>query len=370
MDEKRCIFHVPNYIEPTGLSGSSIRPYKMLQAFEACGFRVDFVMGYGRERKSQIKAIEDNIKKGIKYDFMYAESSTMPTLLTEKDHIPRYPRLDFHFFDFCRKNGIKIGLFYRDVYWKFPTYKNSVSFVKRCFSIPMYRYDMVKYSKLLDVLYLPSKKMRSYADVVDSFYELPPGCELDTEFIQAKKGRLDEKKDGAIELFYVGGIGELYDLTSLLKVVNMLENVRLTICCRKDEWLERKVVYEKYLNTRVNIIHKSGRELNEYYMKADICMLFFNSEGYRNFAMPIKLFEYLAHMTPIIATKGSAAGTFVEENNIGWNIGYSISELKQLLCELTNNNDLLRKQQENMESVLIKNTWKARAEKVISDLSK
>ena len=109
--EKRCIVHIPNHIEKSGKSGSNIRPIKMKQAFEENGYLVEYISGYGTERKVQINKIKRNIRNGIKYDFLYSESSTMPTLLTEKNHLPRYPFLDFSFFKFCKKNGIKIDFF-------------------------------------------------------------------------------------------------------------------------------------------------------------------------------------------------------------------------------------------------------------------
>ena len=91
MKEKRCIFHIPNYIDKTSKSGSSVRPQMMIKAFEEIGYHVDYVMGYGKERKSQIEKIKRNIRNGVKYEFLYAENSTTPTLLTEKNHIPKYP---------------------------------------------------------------------------------------------------------------------------------------------------------------------------------------------------------------------------------------------------------------------------------------
>ena len=115
--KKRCIYHIPNYINPEGNSGSSLRPRKMLEAFKSIGYEVDYVMGYAEDRKKQIDNIKQNIKNGVKYEFMYSESSTMPTLLTEKNHLPTHPFLDFGFMKFCKKNGIKIG-------WKHLKIKN------------------------------------------------------------------------------------------------------------------------------------------------------------------------------------------------------------------------------------------------------
>lgn len=55
-----------------------------------------------KKEKKKIKKIKSNIKEGIKYDFLYSESSTEPTLLTEKNHIPLYPFLDFGFLKYCK----------------------------------------------------------------------------------------------------------------------------------------------------------------------------------------------------------------------------------------------------------------------------
>lgn len=77
---KRMIFHIPIKIDLNRASASQIRPMKMIKAFKECGYDVVIVEGYGKERKKQIKEIKDNILKGIKYDFLYSESSTMPDI--------------------------------------------------------------------------------------------------------------------------------------------------------------------------------------------------------------------------------------------------------------------------------------------------
>lgn len=363
MEKKYCIVHIPNYIDPNGRSGSNIRPRKMVEAFESCGYHVDWVQGYGEERKKIIKKIKKRIRDGVNYEFMYCENSTMPTLLTEKNHFPSHPFLDFSFMHFCKKHGIRIGLFYRDVYWKFPVYKSEVSFIKRCISIPLYHYDLKKYGKLLDMLYLPSMKMRPYVNVSERCSALPPGCE-----IVERSDPGGEKNTSVLNLFYVGGIGQIYDLTELLKCVRKLEFIRLTICCREEEWEVRKEYYKKYLAENITIIHKSGSDLRPYYESADICLLFFSAAGYRSFAMPIKLFEYLSYRKPVIATKGSAAGEFVEQNQIGWNIVHDETVLEELLRKIINNRKMLDEVNDRMETAFRRNVWQARAEQVIQDL--
>ncbi len=77
---KKIIFHLPMEIDKNRPSGSQIRPLKILQAFKNIGYKVDIVMGDVKTRKRQIKKIKRNISNGVKYDFLYSESSTMPTV--------------------------------------------------------------------------------------------------------------------------------------------------------------------------------------------------------------------------------------------------------------------------------------------------
>src|SRR5699024_1878719 len=132
MEKKQCIFHIPIDLRGQKNSGSSVRPNKMIEAFQNIGYKVEIIMGDGKKKKK--------IKKREKYDFLYSESSNLPTLLTETHHFPRYPFLDFRFFRFCKKHNIKIGLFYRDVHWKFDHFKKGKSKYKLIIGEWFYKY--------------------------------------------------------------------------------------------------------------------------------------------------------------------------------------------------------------------------------------
>nr|WP_264472834.1 glycosyltransferase family 1 protein [Extibacter muris] len=353
------------------ISGSSVRPYKMIEAFKNEGYLVDCIIGYGKERNERIKTIRENISQGIKYDFVYSESSTMPTLLTEKNHIPTYPLLDFGFLKYCKRNKIKIGLFYRDIYWKFPIYKEAVSLYKRMVSIPMYHYDLHQYKKVIDVLYLPSLRMQPYLKLPVRCEALPPGCsKSDFQFNRKVEKKINLHADRkALKLFYVGGVGSIYDLTKLFSVVKKLDFIELVVCCRKEEWESRYDYYRHQMCRRIEIVHESGEALDKYYKDADISMIFFDAQGYRSFAMPIKLFEYISNRTPVIATKGSAAGDFVKENDVGWSIEFDEDVLADLLTEINGNRSMLLQKKSIMKNALESNTWEERAKQVIRGLT-
>ena len=370
--KKYCIFHVPNYIDQSGKSGSQVRPRKMIQAFKNIGYDVDVVLGYAEERKNCIEKIEKKIKQGKKYDFLYSESSTMPTLLTEKNHIPKYFGIDFKFFKFCKKNGISIGLFYRDIYWKFPVYKKNVKGLKYYLAQWAYKYDLRHYNSLLDVMYVSNSRVLNYLDKnVNYKYDvLFPAGEFDENYINEKNSAYKTiENNSKINMFYVGGIGGQYNFSKFLKIVKSLNFIDLTICCRENDWNENKLYYEKFLSGNIKVVHESGKNLEKYYKNAMICVALFELDEYMNMAMPIKIFEYLGHLTPIISTKGTAAGDFVEKEDIGWNIKYNQKEIVDLLNYLNENRLDIVKKHKNMIEVIGNHTWDNRALKVQGDLT-
>lgn len=370
MIKKRCIFHIPFCIEKDRHSGSHIRPLKMLQAFKEIGYEVDIVMGYGKDRKGQIKKIKEQIQKGTCYDFLYSESSTMPTLLTEKHHLPTFPFLDFNFFSYCKQNNIPVGLFYRDIYWRFSQYKNEVPYFKRKFSEVFYEYDLKKYLNTLNILYLPSIKMYPFLEQKYDFEikSLPPGTES-TGKCKLHPDTEDYNKTTSINIFYVGGLNkDIYNLEDILKAVNKVEDVYFVLCTRQQEWEANKKEYEKYMNARIKVVHESGEGLLPYYKNADILNLYIKPTQYRDFAMPVKLFEYLRHVKPILSVKNTAAGDFVEKNDIGWDINYGEKEIEDFLNHIKNNKNEISQKKTNIKKILGDHTWMARAEQAKNDL--
>ena len=359
---KKIIFHHPLPLNPNAKSASGIRPIKMLNAFKQLGYDVAIVDGYGYERKQKIEEVKKRILNGEKFDFIYSESSTQPTLLTEKNHLPKYPFLDFGFFNFCKKRGIKIGLFYRDIYWRFGDYGKNLSFFKKNIAKSFYWYDLYKYNKLIDILYLPSIKMGKYVPIVNNnkFNTLPPGCD-DIEMNMSNKN-----KKSVINLLYIGGLGSHYKMHKLFNVLSKIDNVKFTLCTREEEWQNAKQEYKASKN--IQIVHKSGEELLSLYEESDICMLFVEPQEYREFAAPVKLYEYIGKEKPIIASTGTLAGKFVEENNIGWAVKYDEDAVLMLLKELSENKALIMQKKENIKKIREKHTWKARAKQVVRDL--
>jgi len=357
------IFHHPLPLNSNGVSASAIRPIRMLEAFRSLGYNVDIVAGYSSERKVAVGKIMRNIVSGAVYDFLYSESSTMPTLLTDPHHLPLHPKLDFDFFAFCRDAKIPIGLFYRDIYWLFSDYRKKNPLYKSAFARLFYRYDLKKYEQLIDRVYLPSLKMGEYIPVVSKrkFAALPPGH---NGVQYAKKQRIRN----SLNLLYVGGIGKNYNMHELFYALATLPQIHFTLCTKAIDWKKVQADYPMPLPPNIHIVHKKNSELQDLYAQADIAMLFVETKEYREFSAPFKLYEYLGHLKPIIASKGTLAGRFVRENSIGWEIQYSAESLKSLLKRLLNHPNEIESAVRQLTYIAPPHSWLSRAKQVANDL--
>lgn len=357
----KIIFHYPLPLNYRSSSASGIRPVKMLNAFKNSGYDIDIISGYSKHRILSINKIKKNIRSGVEYKFIYSESSTMPTLLTDKHHYPLHPHVDFSFFSMAYKNRIPIGLFYRDIYWLFPIFKKKLSFFKRMVSSFFYRYDLYQYDKYVTKLYLPSKEMAQYIKINDKykFDFLPPGHDVKSCQVRSY--------DSKISLLYVGGISQHYQMHKLFEVLLKFPNIDLTVCTREDEWKFVKNEYSR-IPQNVTILHKSGNELQYLYEKTNIAILFVKPSQYYEFAVPFKLFEYIGYGKPIIATEGTFAGQFVTNNNIGWTIPYSTRSLERLLDRILSYPHIIDFPSQLSRQLSPLHTWEARAGKVIEDL--
>lgn len=364
----KIIFHYPLPLDYRSATASGIRPVRMLDAFKALGFDVTVVAGYGAERKAAIKKLEAELKSGALYEFCYSESSTQPTLLTERHHLPLYPMLDFGLFSLLKKKNIPVGLFYRDIYWLFDEYKNSLSPIKAIVAKFFYRYDLYKYQSLVKILYLPSCQMAPYIPMASrkNFLPSPPGHSVVK--IYNSDAKPENEPERSLRLLYIGGMSDFYQMHALFNSMP-IEGVELTVCTRIDEWKSVREAYPNPDDLNIKVVHESGEGLDALYLEADIGVLFVMPDEYWAFSEPFKLYEYLGNSKPIIVSEGTLAAKFVKENNIGWTVPYSANDLKNLLLHLRKHPEEIAAAKMRCQSVASRHTWLERAKKVANDLS-
>jgi hypothetical protein len=359
---KRAILHFPFKINKGRAAASQLRPINIIEAFKSLDIEVFLIEGYGKQRKQQIAAIKDAVKSGVRFDFLYSECSTLPTLLTEKHHYPTYPFLDFSFFNFCNKNKIPIGLFYRDIYWCFQNRDRGL--IKRIRHF-FHMYDLYEYNKYVSALFVPSKEMIKKIPFKFNMpiYELYPGC---------IKRTFSEKGDDSsiIRIVYVGGIGGYYDIKMFVESIRNNSNYSLTICTRKDDWDLVKSDYIPLLSDNISIVHLDNNNLHQLYSQSDLSCMFFKPYNYSEFAVPYKLFESIGYYCPIVAPKETWVGKYVDREGIGFTCNYNKESLNKLLQELVLFREHISDCRRNIIKIASNNTWQNRCKNIMEILSK
>ena len=363
---REILFHHPFPLLSEPKTGSQIRPRRMLDAFKELNYEVVEVTGYGPERIPIMKSLAKDIRAGRQFEFCYSESVTSPTALSDPHHLPRHPLADPVFFKELRKAGIPIGLYYRDVHWRFDQYRDSVPLPKQLAAKTFYYFDLAWYARLVDVVFLPDLGM---ADSIPgkkrfNFRPLPPGTVIAPDIASAST----PSDDQTLRLIYIGSVSPPHnDISPLLRAIKDTPGAHLTLTCPSDEAAVIKD-YPSELTDDVEVLHLTSNEVAGLYASADVTCLVYKDHPYRDFAMPVKLFESIGYLTPCITNADSAAGRFVESQGIGWTFTDD-DDLRKQLHRLVAQPEERIATQDHLRKIAPSHTWLARAETVSSTLS-
>ena len=144
----------------------------------------------------------------------------------------------------------------------------------------------------------------------------------------------------------------------------------MTLCVRQETWEETREHYAPLLPAgRADVVHRSGSELLPLYERADLGVLFTEPNPYWDFAVPYKLYEYLAHELPVVAVRGTQTGRLVQEMGIGWVLEYDAEALSALLRHLRETPEEIEAVRRRMRQVVPSQTWQARARQVAEELA-
>ncbi|MHA6513706.1 glycosyltransferase family protein [Tessaracoccus sp. Z1128] len=358
----RVVFHHPLPIVAEGFSGSSVRPAQMLRALESVA-EVWQVTGSSAERKQRIDEVKKAMAKGLRFDGVYAEAATLPTPLTDDDRVPRHPFMDPLFFRHCRKQGTPVSLFYRDVYWRFPGFGHRQSRLRREMARASFRYDLMWYRRAVDLLYLPSLAMKDHLPQAKGLpaKALPPATVL-TE-------PSSPSPDGPLKLFYVGGLGSMYDIQDFVRAVADQDGIEFTICTRVEDWESVADDYRPLLGSNTQVVHQSGPALRSTMAQAHISVLCVQPNLYRSFAAPVKLFDGIGMGLPTAASNGTHGGALVNEFRLGWTVDYEVAAMRELFSRLALDRSEIESARDRVLAERGNHTWLARAEQVVRDFA-
>jgi glycosyltransferase involved in cell wall biosynthesis len=366
--ERRCIFYRTRAMVDDAVSGSDLRPAKLLQAFRQLGYDVDVVAGPAAARKQSIERVKREILAGARYDFLYAEPPTTPTLLNEPHHFPTHPLLDYRLLGFCHARGIPVVLFYCDVQWRLPGYSSRVGWPKYLVMLPFFHLDLLVYRRVVDAFLVPDRGMlpqiAGWVSGRPSWASMPGFDPAETPTRREQRGASEP-----LRLFYVGGISPpVYDLTPLLRgsAYASSQGVRheLTICCRQAEWQDRPADYDRYLGANVKVVHNRNRqELIDLYARHDVAVMPYGTLN-SDWAMPVKFSEAIGMGLPVLSGSGTATARVAAEQGIGWSVGSSEEDLSALLRKIDGAE--YERVREAVKRVQPEYSWIARATEVVA----
>lgn len=337
-----------------GTSGSSVRPAKMLKAFQDEGHEMIVLSGVqtGKDRIRRIRDVLREIKES-KPDLCYIESPTYPIMR----------HADRKLIKIIHEMGVPIGYFYRDFYRKFPKEfprRKTISGKIKDVGLDYLQFLTDCCLNNCDIIYVPSDeaaKLLEYKDI----RPLPP----------AGENHLCLRKEFSKSAIYVGGIGKAYNIGLLLDTFEQLNNgtntYTLILVCRKAEWDAFKHSCKEAAWLKVH--HASGKQLDALYAKASIAISIKASTPYNDFSISVKTFEYLGYGLPQIVNNGKAITELIEREKIGLSVEPTVETFASAVKLLLNNPRMYASFQNSIqESLLERNLWIHRVRQVVSEL--
>ena len=341
-------------------SGSSVRPQKMYRAFVEAGHEVKLLCGSdGNDCRAERRKSVAEINRWLdseRPDICYIESPVGQIMLDE----------DIRLIKRLHRMGIPTGYFMRDFHSKFPeVFPRRTGFINSLkdiyLDIRQFKTDSAL--KYVDIVYLPcdeAKALFNYRDM----RALPPAGEnnLPRENHFTKTG------------IYVGGISQQFWLDALLVayvgINKKTNNYKLILCVRENEW--KKFKHPQKNAPWLEIVHASGKQLKLLYNRADVGFLIPKEDSaYNNFALSVKIYEYMGYALPIVAAKCVAMDRVINRYNIGITTEGTSEGFTKAIMQIYADETKYRQLCDNCRVALLgNNLWTHRVGQVVDDLYK
>ena len=348
--------HVPYPFlrEQDRTSGSTVLPYQLYLAFQEMGYKVDLITGSRAARLRKVMEFARN-RKLDRYLFCFSELSPYPV----------HPIIDYAFYLLLWVNKVPTGIYYTDAYWKFPNLFAQPGF-RRLLLLLRYRFDLLVFSRAASLFFFPTGAMADVFPLRCPKVVLPFGGK-----VLFPGSRTRPEIDTAI---YVGGISHRYGAAVLLgafDLINESTRLDLELVCREDELEREQAVFAPYSSARwLHIHHLGGDALHGVYHKSDLAIIPLLKNVYNDIVIPVKMFEYLSHGLPIVATNCTEIANFITHNGVGLVAEDNVESLTEKILQLVRDRDLYEELKRNVRCTLENgNLWTDRARLVAQQLT-
>lgn len=368
--------------EDKAASGSSVRALKMLEAFRSLGIEIMLLEGWNRkdqrqERTQAVAAMQERLRTE-RPDACYVELPSGPLFLHVDRELLRQLRVD----------GIPIAYFYGDAYWKFPQFRGTGSkrslteWLKEGLIYWAQRYCLRLYQRTASLIYYPSATMAEHFNFAQKRVSYPGSVVLSQTLVEQQDGIPTDPSTGpSTDIstgiptgIYVGGASYRYGATLMLEAFRRVnENgikAKLLLVCDPKSWQTlpqemRELEQSGWLERQTAF---GDEQLRPLYARAQFACLPLRRNIYNDFAMSIKLFEYLTYGKPIVSTNCSEMAAFIERTGVGVVARDNEADYAQALLHLVEDEALYDSCQEAVARTRAENTWLKRAQAIVDDL--
>ena len=347
-------------------SGSSLRPKKMLEAFEQMQLKIKVLQGANNKRAQRRRNVKEILK--------WLDSNKPRMCYVEPPSGPFFCSIDLKLLKKLKKMEVPIGLFYRDVYWKYPKIYENINIIKKIKLIiikQMQLRDLRVFERTLSIVFSSSESMFKALEIDQKYCMLPPGCiQCNLDFIDKDIERILNNQ--ILTYLYVGGASVRYGSKLLLRAFEKVNRdkicAKLIFICPEQQW--RILEFSSEASCKwLQVLHIHEEALAQIYKKADVCVSPILKNDYNDIVIPIKLYEYMSYAKPILATNCTETQRIIQSYDIGWITCDTVDALFEEIVRLNKNRSEIINKKKHIVGVIEKNTWSIRAQKVVNVLS-
>lgn len=176
---------------------------------------------------------------------------------------------------------------------------------------------------------------------------------LGKEYLMFRKNENNQK----IRIRFAGAVRDFYSLSNLIKAGNKFKNLKIFINGAGTA-LEKIKQIQKNNNIEITggFIPK---ELKKFYENTDLTYAVYENNRKNNSkSIPVKVYESLALKIPVIVSKNTLVGNFIEKYDIGFTIEEPIeNSLDKLFEKISKDKNLIRNKVRNIEKIKLAFFW-------------
>lgn len=269
-------------------------------------------------------------------------------------------KTDYCFFNYLKKKNIPFFPFIRDLYYQYD------GTLKKTIPTKIFHYaskiEFEWHLKNATAMFFPSQEMANTVNFPDK-YLLPPAGDLH----RCNNYELPNNQN----IIYVGGISQKMGIDLLVKamgiVVKKHPDAHCIIIGHGDEEIINKFIDFEFITFK----NASYNELNNILSLAQITVIPLPKIPHNDFAIPVKIFDYMSFAKPIVATNCTSMANFINSNEIGITTNDNPQDFAHGILKMLDDLNLAERCGQNSIS-LIKNgnSWDDRAKSLLNIMKK